>query len=346
MTSSPHRSRLTDVAREAGVSVTTASDALRGSSRVRTATKEKVREAALRLSYTPNRAAQDLVRQAPSSATVLFSGPESMDFLSNPFFLQLFRPVVQGLSAAGIPVYTEITSDAQEAERLDYHGFGGSSGVIILIGTRSSDAELEACASRLPTPIITVVRHALRDSSLGVAVDNHEIGTIAARHLLDLGHRRVCYIGATPGVGLAEERVQGFREEFARRGVELEEQFIKAGDFYQQSGRLAMDQILDLEQATAVFAANDLMALGALEACQARGIKVPAKMSILGCDDIANLSLLSVPLSSISLPIPEMGMFIAQQAESVLSGEKVDGPVTLRPRLVQRESTAHLSLDK
>jgi LacI family transcriptional regulator len=165
---------------------------------------------------------------------------------------------------------------------------------------------------------------------------------MAAAHLLELGHRRIGYIGANPGVQLGEERLEGFRDQFASREILLDERWIRAGDFYQESGRLAMIEILELGEVTAVFAANDLMAIGALEACKERDVEVPGQMSILGCDNIPNLDLLSVPLSTIALPVREMGVLAARQAESILNGERPEAPVVLHAKLLLRESTAPL----
>jgi LacI family transcriptional regulator len=272
----------------------------------------------------------------------MFSGPESLNFLSNPIFIELFRPVVETLNASGINVYTEVTTDLEEAERLASHAYGGSSAVIILIGTRLSDAVLESLSRTLPVPIITVVRRPLPGANVGVAVCNFEIGAMAAAHLLELGHRRIGYIGANPGVQLGEERLEGFRDQFASREILLDERWIRAGDFYQESGRLALLESLELGEVTAVFAANDLMAIGALEACKERDVEVPGQMSILGCDNIPNLDLLSVPLSTIALPVREMGVLAARQAESILNGERPEAPVVLHAKLLLRESTAPL----
>jgi LacI family transcriptional regulator len=333
------RIRLVDVAKQAGVSVTTASDALRGSTRVKRSTREKVRAVAKELRYKPNKVAQDLVRRSPSAATVIFSGPDSMNFLSNPIFIQLFRPVVETLNAKGIPVYTEIAASSHETERLEYHAWGGASGVIILIGSRLPDYELERLANEFPIPIVTVVRHPLPRSQVGVGVDNMDIGRQAAAHLLDLGHTRIGYIGATPGLALAEERLEGFRLECQQRGITLRDADIKPGDFYQESGRVAMSELIAHSEVTAVFAANDLMALGAIEACTAAGVRVPQDMSVLGCDDIPNLHLLNVPLSSIALPIQQLGVIAAEQAERVLNGAEQSTPTMLRANLVARAST-------
>ena len=339
------RVRLIDVAQQAGVSVTTASDALADSPRVKIETREMVQRVAKALRYQPNRAARDLVMQTASSVSVIFSGPESMNFLSNPFFIQLFRPVVESLSSEGVPVITEITTEKNEVKTLENHAFGSSSAAIILIGTRMPDDELEELSRKLPVPIVTVVRHPLRGSSFGVEVDNKEIGSIAAAHLLDLGHKRIAYIGASTGVGLSEERLSGFKSEISRRGFTLMPEDIFPGDFYQESGRLAMLEIIETGKATAVFAANDLMALGALEACKQRGVDVPKQMSILGCDDIPNLHLLSVPLSSIALPIREIGVLAAKQAQGVVETKEPTGPKKLHANLVARESTAAIHFE-
>lgn len=339
------RVRLIDVAQEAGVSVTTASDALADSPRVKFETREMVKRVAKTLRYQPNRAARDLVLQTASSVSVIFSGPESMNFLSNPFFIQLFRPVVESLSSAGVSVITEITTESNEVKTLENHSFGSSSAAIILIGTRMPDDVLEELSRKLPVPIVTVVRHPLRGSSFGVEVDNREIGSIAAGHLLDLGHKRIAYIGSSPGVGLSEERLSGFKSEISRRGLRLIPDDIFPGDFYQESGRLAMLDIIEAGKATAVFAANDLMALGALEACRQSGVAVPEQMSILGCDDIPNLHLLSVPLSSISLPIRDIGVLAAKQAQEVVENLEPSGPRKLHATLVPRDSTAAITAE-
>lgn len=340
------RARLADVAREAGVSVTTASDALSDSPRVKAATKNRVHKVAKALNYKPNRIAQDLVRGTPSSATVMFSGSESLNFLLNPIFIQLFRPIVETLNASGIPVYTEVTTDSQEAERLEHTAFGGSSGVIVLIGTRLGDTELGALARQLPIPIISLLRRPLPGFRVGVAVDNPDIGRLAAEHLLDLGHRKIAYLGSYPGLGLAEERLAGFTEEFRRRGIDIDEDLICPGDFDQDSGRTAMLDIIGRGGVTAVFAANDLMAIGALDACRHRGVVVPRDMSVLGCDNIPNLSLLSVSLSTVALPIREVGIHAALQAEAILRGTPPTGPVILRASVVARESTGPLATDQ
>lgn len=340
MAQSSRRVRLIDVAEKAGVSVTTASDALADSPRVKLETREMVKRVAKTLRYQPNRSARDLVLQSPSSVSVIFSGPESMNFLSNPFFIQLFRPVVESLSSSGISVMTEITTESNEIKTLENHAFSSTSAAIILIGTRMPDGALEELSERLPVPTVTVVRHPLRGSAFGVEVDNFEIGSIAAAHLLDLGHKRVAYIGASPGVGLSEERLAGFQNEILRRGLRLHPEDVYPGDFYQESGRTAMLSILERGKASAVFAANDLMALGALEACKEKEVTVPQEMSILGCDDIPNLHLLAVPLSSISLPIKEIGVLAAKQAQEVVEKLEPMGPKRLHATLVPRASTA------
>lgn len=333
--------RLVDVARVAGVSVTTVSEALNGIPGVSEATRSRVRKVAEELQYSPNRAAQKLVGRKAHAVGIVFSGPSTMQWLSNPIFVEFLRPIVSTLAHDHIPVVTEIATVETEIDRITRLAHSGDVDVIILIGTRRKDSELGALLDSLTVPVITLVRHPLASAHLGVAVDNLSIGRMAARHLLDLGHRRLGYIGQLPGVGLASDRLRGFRASCRSADVQLPAEHVMRGDFYQSSGRLAMTALLENTDVTAVFCANDLMALGALEACQAAGVAVPDQLSLLGCDGIPNLHLLSVPLSSIQMPSVAMGVAAGEQAAAIVRGEAVESlrAQTFPARLVERRST-------
>lgn len=338
----PKKVRLVDVARAAGVSVTTVSEALNGIPGVSENTRERVRAIAAELRYSPNRAAQNLVGNRSNTVGIVFSGPSTLQWLSNPVFIEFLRPIVMTLSRHRIHVLTEIATVDTESERVIGLAQGGGVDVIILIGTRRKDAELEELLSSLPVPVITMVRHPLPGSRLGVAVDNHAIGRLAARHLISQGHRRLGYIGSLPGVGLASDRLRGFRAECRSAGISMPARQVVSADFYQPSGRTGMRWLLANTDVTAVFCGNDLMAIGALQACVEEGVRVPDEISLLGCDGIPNLDLLAVPLTTISMPTDEMGVAAAEQAAAVVSGAPAE---TLQPRtfpaeLVVRASTS------
>lgn len=316
----PARVRLRDVATAAGVSVGTASEALNGIEGVNAGTRAKVVETARRLGYTPNRNARSLAGRGRRSIGVLISGPASMDWLFNPVFMEFFRSIQQVLSRRQVEVMMEIAPDDVELDRIRWltHDVGVDG--LILIGTRRPDAELAELGQGLGAPIVTLVRHPLWPGQLAVSVDNAGIGRMAADHLLQLGHRSVGYIGALPGVGLAEERIQGFVARLDDAGVALPEQHVRPGDYYQQSGQDEMEWLLDNTDVTGVFCGNDLMALGAIKACLSRGVKIPKDVSVLGCDGIPNLDMMAVPLTTIALPASAMGASAATLVLDALDG--------------------------
>ncbi|MFW6597269.1 LacI family DNA-binding transcriptional regulator [Propionibacteriaceae bacterium Y2011] len=303
----PTRVRLRDVAAAAGVSVGTASEALNGVEGVSAATRASVVEVARRLGYTPNRSARSLAGRGRRSIGVLISGPTSMDWLFNPVFMEFFRSIQHVLSQQQVELMMEIAADDVELDRIRWltHEVGVDG--LILIGTRRPDAELAQLGRALQAPIVTLVRHPLWPGQPAVSVDNEEIGRMAADHLLELGHRSVGYIGALPGVGLAEERIRGFVTRLNEAGAALPAEHVRPGDYYQQSGQDEMEWLLDHTDVTAVFCGNDMMGLGAIRACLSRGVRVPTDLSVMGCDGIPNLDMMAVPLTTIALPASAMG---------------------------------------
>lgn len=334
--------KLADVAAAAGVSLTTASEALNGIDGVNSETRQRVVDAAARLRYRPNHSARNLARSSAHTVAIVFSGPPSLGWLSNPIFLELFRPIVSSLNAAGVQAITEIVTVDREIERIEQLGRSGAADVLILLATRRSDQELADAVSRLPIPTIAVARPPVIPGDLSIEVDNWQIGWTAADHLLSLGHRSLGYIGRLPGVEIAERRLEGFLARCAEERVTLRSEAIQDGDFYQLSGAAAMDRLLDSpERPRAVFAANDIMALGAMESCKRRGVQIPNDLALMGADGIPNLELLWAPLTSIEFPLGAMGSGAAELAAAIVKGAKPRDLAsrTFTTELVRRAST-------
>jgi LacI family transcriptional regulator len=338
--------RLVDVAKKAGVSVSTASEALNGVSGVNEKTRQKVIHIARQMNYLPNKSAQNLVRQTSHSIGVIMSGPTSLNWLSNPIFIEILRPIVETLNKKKINVLFEIATVETEIEVIRRIAQSGYVDAIILIGSRRKDDDLAELIEVLEIPTITTVRHPLGEGHLGAAVDNLHIGKIAAQHLISLGHRKLGYIGVLPGVSLAEERLKSFVSCCKKNGILLDPNWIRDGDFYQESGRREMKWLLKNTDVSGVFIANDLMATGAIEALLEMRVRVPEDISILGCDGIPNTHLLAIPLSTVALPIRDIGVTAAEQAIAILEGKKLDElqAKTFKPELVLRDSTGPYSL--
>ncbi|MFV0451939.1 MAG: LacI family DNA-binding transcriptional regulator [Propioniciclava sp.] len=325
-----------DVATHAGLSVGTVSNVLNRPEKVAEATRERVLASIAALGFVRNEAARQL--RAGLSRTV---GLVVLD-TSNPFF----------------------TDVADGAER-----WGAEHGVFLLTGNSAQRPEREdhylelfeeqRVRGVLVSPVGEVTPRLTRMRSLGIAgvlvdrvsadatvssvsVDDRAGGRLAIAHLADLGHTRITFVGGPPELTQVIDRLTGAREAAASRAITLDQVPVPEPSI--RAGLEAGLGLLDLPTAqrpTAVFAANDLLALGVLQAITAHGIPVPDAMAIVGYDDIAFAAGAAVPLTSVRQPRAEMG---ARAMQVVLAeAEEPDTPreqIVLQPSLVVRRSTA------
>ena len=334
-----------EVAKLAGIAVSTASDALNGKPGVSPRTRQRALEAAEELGYVPNPIAQGLVTQATKNVGVILSGPSSFELFTNPAFVEVIRAVTVTLSRRKYHTLLNVITTEEEVEVIPQVARSRLVEALILVGTRRNDQELARLLEEVSIPSTVVIRSALDSVSYAVSVDNDKCGYLATRYLLELGHRSIGYIGNLPGVSPADERLAGYRRALEEWGIAYDESLVAPGDFYQESGSVAMRRLLDeaVHKPTAVFAANDLMALGAMEALEQEGLSIPGEISMVGCDDIPNLHLLRVPLTSVSLPSFEIGRLAAEKVMGVLEGDdRLPAQIVLEPKLKIRSSAKPL----
>lgn len=342
-------STIRDVAKYAGIAVSTASDALNGKPGVSPRTRRRALEAAERLGYVPNLIAQGLVTQATKNVGIVLSGPSSFELFTNPVFFEIIRSVTVTLNDGNYHALLNVITTEEELEVIPQVARNRLVEALILVGTRRDDRELAELLNGVPIPCVVVIRRALSSAGYAVSVDNEKCGYLATRYLLELGHRSIGYIGDLPGVSLADERLAGYRRALAQRGIAFDRSMVMPGDFYQESGRVAMRRLLYEagREPTAVFAANDLMALGAIEALDREGLRVPDDVSLVGCDDIPNLHLYRVPLTSVALPSLEIGRLAAKKIVGVLEGDDpLPAQMVLEPELKIRNSAKALTPPK
>jgi len=175
-----------------------------------------------------------------------------------------------------------------------------------------------------------------------VGATNWNGGVVAARHLLELGHRRIAVISGPPQLLVARARLEACRTALETAGAPLEEQLVRSGHFQFQDGlRLAEELLAQPERPTAVLCGNDLQALGVYEAARRAGLRIPHDLSVIGFDDIAVARWCAPPLTTVRQPFAEMGELAAQILLSVASGDAPDrSRVELGTTLVVRDSTA------
>jgi LacI family repressor for deo operon, udp, cdd, tsx, nupC, and nupG len=281
-----------DIARIAGVSVSTVSRALAGSPRVTGGTRARIEAAVRETGYVVNQVAQGLRLQRSRQLLVL------LPTIANPFFAEIIQGVEEEAAGAGYGVLVGSTENepAREAALARQLLTGGVDGLVLLTGRIPAGLAEQAAAGQ-----IVAVSETIPGSRLPiVAIDNEAAAAAAVAHLLGLGHRRIGHIGGPPGNVLTAQRARGWRKALARGGIEEPPVF---GDFTMASGEVAMAALLArAPRPTAVFCANDEMAIGAMKAARAAGLRVPHDLSLVGFDDISFAAFADPPLTTIRQP--------------------------------------------
>ncbi len=288
------------------------------------------------LGYRPNRVARGL--RARRTCTIGLIVPDN----ANPYFAELSWHIEQAGVAAGFGIMLCNTGNLPglEASCVEVFLEKRVDGIILVSGSEASKALHQVVSANVP--LVLLSREVPGANADVLVLDNRLGGALAARHLLDLGHRRIAYIGRESAISPSVARLEGFRTVLAESEVPLTSEHIVAAYSRAEDGyRAAMSLLRRDPGLTGIFAFNDIIALGALRAAHDCGYKVPETMSIVGFDDIS-LANLSVPrLTTISHSMAEMG----RQAVELIT-ERLDSPDqgpkrnVLPVSLVVRESTA------
>jgi DNA-binding LacI/PurR family transcriptional regulator len=325
------RPTLDDIAAQAGVSRTLVSMTLRDLPGAGEDTRQAIFDAAANLGYVPNAAARNLANRSSKAIGVLLGE------LRNPFFADVIDGLTGPFEESGFHVLMGTGLHRPRAERSMLETFRsyGMEGVV-LIGPQLDEHSIERFAVHVPT---VVIGRALRSNHVDVIVNDDRRGAaIAVRHLVDLGHRDIAHLdgGAGPGAAL---RRRGYIETMQRSGLG-EYVRVAGGGFTAAHAAAGIDELLAVRPPTAVFAANDVVAIGALERLAGVGLSIPDDVSVIGYDNISLAAQLRIGLSSIDQPRTEMGQLGAALLRQRFDGRTLAAKHVLVPTLVQRSSTA------
>ncbi|WP_432495940.1 LacI family DNA-binding transcriptional regulator [Kineococcus auxinigenes] len=330
---------LESVAALAGVSRATAGRVLSGSERVSPAAREAVLRAASELSYVPNQAARSLVTRRSGSVALVVVEPVERFFNDSYFPLVLTGAQAQ-LAEREVQLVLVVLSTARERERFERYARGGHVDGAILVSVHGrdplpqhlADAGIPVVMSGQPLDPASTVPY--------VSADNVGGARTATRHLIERGCRRVVTVTGPMDMRVGHDRLAGFREELEARRHRFSAQLAESGDFTVAGGRAATEALLarvpDLD---GVFAANDLMAAGVLQALAAAGMAVPGRVRVVGFDDAPLASAATPPLTTVRQPVVEMGRELARMLLSVIDGAGVPTPVVVPTALVQRATS-------
>lgn len=295
-----------DVAELAGVATSTVSRALSKPDRVNQRTRQRIQAAAAQLNYVPSSQAKGLSSGRTDTVAVLV--PD----ITNPFYFDIIRGTQHQLKAAGLTQLLVDTEESSEMELDALHKMRRSADGFVLAASRLTDAQLAEVAGS--QPLVTINRASAEPPS--VVIDTPSAIIQALEHLASLGHHKVCYVGGPPTSWSNEMRWKVFEEDSRKRGMEMH----RIGPFVPKttSGAAAADAAVRTG-ATACVVFNDLLAIGMLQRLQARGIRVPEDMSIIGSDDIFGADFCNPPLTTISSPIEQAGRVAVSMLMSQLN---------------------------
>ncbi|GAA4166720.1 LacI family DNA-binding transcriptional regulator [Gryllotalpicola daejeonensis] len=322
---------LTNVARSAEVSPSTVSKVLNGRSGVSAKTRARVEQALRSHGYSPpgERHRQPFIE-------LVFERVESV------FAIEIIRGVQRAAVARGLSLVLSETGNRHTPgpEWLDQVLRRRPSGVVLVFSDLPVSAKERLSLRGIPFVILDPAGDPAPDvPSVGSA--NWSGGVQAARHLIELGHRSIAVIGGPNDMMCSRARVSGFRAALDEAGVPFREDALRWGNFLREDGLQLGRELLQLkDRPTAIFAGNDLMALGVLEAARMLGLSVPRDVSVVGYDDLEIAHWSGPPLTTVRQPLAEMGEQAALLALDAQDGALRAARVDLATSLVVRESTA------
>lgn len=325
-----------DVAAAAGVSVGTVSNVLNRPDRVTDATRERVHQAIASLGFVRNEAARQLRAGLSNCVGLIVLNA------TNPFFNDVATGAEECAAEHGVAVL--VGNSAEQPDREDaYLTLFEQQRVrgVLLSPIGDAGPHLERLAQHGIAGVV-VDRDIATGAHSSVSVDDVAGGTLAARHLIALGHSHIAYVAGPAGLRQVTDRLDGVRREAAHHGG-IDVEFVEAANLDIAAGVRCGQAILDRPRAqwpTALFAGNDLIALGLLKALLARGVRVPDDMALVGYDDIAFAEGAAIPLTSVAQPRHEIGR---RAMELLLAAGEDERPqpqrVVLQPHLVVRRSS-------
>jgi LacI family transcriptional regulator len=324
-----------DVARAADVSVATVSRVFNDIETVTGPTRERVLAAARELDYVPHSGARSLSMRRTDTLGVIL--PD----LHGEFFSELIRGIDVATRARGLHLLLSHShGDPNEATAVLRAMRSRVDAMIVMSPYADEEVLAAALSGRMP---LVMLGGAASGDHPRLAIDNHAGAFQMTAHLLAAGHRRIAFIAGPPGNIEAAQRLAGYREALAEHGAAPGQ--VVQGDFTEQSGMEAA-KLLAAVMPDAIFAANDMMAIGCLQGLRGLGRKVPDDVALAGFDDIPISRFLDPPLTSVGVPIAELGRQAVECCVDILATGGPGESRTFTPALVVRASCGAVNPDR
>jgi LacI family transcriptional regulator len=335
------RPRLTinDVARLANVSKKTISRVINHSPLLKQETRERVLAVIREVGYVPDPQARGLAFRRSFLIGLIYDNPNAQ------YIIDMQQGILDAVRGSGheLVVYPchrrhpNFLSDVRDfVQRQKLYG-------VVLPPSVSEDEDLARMLDEIGCPYTRIASVALDVPARMVVTNDHKGAAEAARHLADLGHERIGHISGPVSFRSTHERLRGFRQGLADRGLSLDERYVVEGGYTFESGIVCAKHLLSLEpRPTAIFTGNDEMAVGVYRAAHEAGVDIPDDLSVVGFDDSPIVSKVWPPLTSVRLPIRDMGAIAARKllADAQKGGGREIEEYSVSPALVVRQSTS------
>lgn len=334
----PKRSTIAEIAAKAGVSVPTVSRVLNNRPDVSDETRERVEQVIKESGFIRSRV-RNTLKASSGIIDVLVPG------LTNLYSVEIVRGVEEVLERTELRLALSLTHDVLSFEQrwLAKVIDGATDGAILVLAHGQSNRLDLLQRNRIPFVVVDH-RGELGPDVPSVGATNWLGGRLATEHLLSLGHRRIAVISGDPALPCSRDRIAGYRAALEDAGILVDPGLIRPGSFVQETGYEQTIALLDLpEPPTAIFAGNDVQAMGVYAALRAHGLFVPDSMSVVGFDDVPIASIITPALTTVRQPLVEMGRVATTMLLRMIAEEPLDSMrVELTTTLIARESCAPL----
>lgn len=335
------RITMNDVAKSAGVSITTVSHVINNTRKVDPITREKVEVAMKKLGYRPNSLARAL--RSGDTNTIGMIVPD----VSNQFFADFSRNIENyGFEENYSVILCNSDNDMKkQSSYVDTLISKQVDGVIFISAGESSEDLKKLYQCKIP--IVVVDRDVALEYADVVLLDNEAAGYEATNYLIELGHKKIACISGPSDLTPSNARVHGYQRALQENNIDFNPDYLVSGDFRFQSGEEAMQKLLDLQQLpSAVFVLNDMMAIGAITAIRKTGLSVPSDISIIGFDNIQMTTAVTPMLTTVGQPIDEIAKISITQLINKIKYKNLAAKnkrIVLNATLITRESTQEWS---
>jgi DNA-binding LacI/PurR family transcriptional regulator len=330
-----------DVAKQAGVSHSTVSRALHGSSLISDETVDRIRQIAGEMGYFPSAAARSLKTNRSRALGVIVSN------IDDPFFSEILQGIEEGAQERSYSLLMAASQRDPEREQAIVRDMRERQVDGLIICSASFSAGQQRKLLEFDIPIVMVNNHAAEEYRYSIYHDDVDGSRQVIRHLLELGHKKIAYLGNSLSGRVTLDRLTGFRQEMEASGLDIPDEYIyEMPGSNPEDGLAALNHFLELpKRPTALFCFNDMLAIGVLKGLQGVGIRVPEDFSVVGFDNIVFSAYTNPPLTTLDQPKRYIGVEAARLILDLLDpveGEKAPEQEIqkLKGKLLVRQSTA------